>query len=57
MHGKASALAPFLYVSIIISALLDWAIFHHLPNWLSLVGAILVICGGLVQIYKRKKSV
>jgi drug/metabolite transporter (DMT)-like permease len=53
-HGKASALAPFLYVSIIASAILDWAIFHHLPNWLSLVGAILVIVGGMIQIYRWK---
>jgi drug/metabolite transporter (DMT)-like permease len=53
-HGKASALAPFLYVSIIFSAILDWAIFHHYPNWLSLVGAILVIIGGMIQVYKWK---
>ncbi len=53
-HGKASALAPFLYGSIILSAILDWAIFHHLPNWLSLIGAILVIAGGWIQVYKRR---
>lgn len=53
-HGRASALAPFLYGSIIFSAVLDWAIFHYLPNWLSLVGAILVIAGGLIQVYKRR---
>lgn len=53
-HGKASALASFLYVSIIFSALLDWTIFHHLPNWLSLIGTILVILGGLIQVYKKK---
>ncbi len=52
-HGKASALAPFLYGSIIFSAILDWAIFHHLPNWLSLVGALLVIVGGWIQIYRK----
>jgi drug/metabolite transporter (DMT)-like permease len=53
-YGKPSALAPFLYVSIILSAILDWIIFHHLPNWLSLVGAILVISAGLIQVYTRK---
>jgi drug/metabolite transporter (DMT)-like permease len=53
-HGRASALAPFLYGSIIFSAILDWTIFHHLPNWLSLIGAILVIAGGWIQVYKRK---
>jgi drug/metabolite transporter (DMT)-like permease len=53
-HGKASALAPFLYASIIFSAILDWVMFHDLPNWLSLIGALLVIGGGLIQVYKRK---
>jgi len=55
-HGKASALAPFLYFSMILSAVLDWAIFHYLPSWLSLIGAILVIAGGWIQIYKRNPS-
>jgi drug/metabolite transporter (DMT)-like permease len=53
-HGRASALAPFLYVSIILSAILDWTIFHHFPNWLSLIGAVLVIAGGWIQVYKRR---
>ena len=53
-HGKASALAPFLYLSIIFSAILDWGLFHHLPNWLSLIGAIFIIAGGLIQVQKRK---
>jgi drug/metabolite transporter (DMT)-like permease len=54
-HGRPSALAPFLYFSMIFSALLDWAIFHNLPNELSIIGAILVISGGLIQ--SRKKVV
>ena len=53
-HGKASAMAPFLYGSIIFSAIIDWAIFHHIPSWLSLVGAILVIAGGLIQLSQKK---
>ncbi|MBS0605108.1 MAG: DMT family transporter [Verrucomicrobia bacterium] len=53
-YGSPSALAPFLYVSLILSAILDWAIFHDLPNWLSLAGALLVIAGGMIQMYKKK---
>lgn len=52
-HGKPSALAPFLYVSLIFSALFDWTLFHNLPNWLSLLGATLVVAGGLIQVYFR----
>jgi len=54
-HGKASALAPFLYISLICSAILDWAVFHHVPNWLSLLGALLVIAGGSIQVLKIKR--
>jgi drug/metabolite transporter (DMT)-like permease len=53
-YGKASALAPFLYMSIIFSAIIDWAVFHHPPGWLSLAGAILVIGGGMIQVFNRK---
>lgn len=53
-HAKPSALAPFLYFSLIFSAILDWAIFHRLPNWLSAAGAVLVIAGGLLQMYKKR---
>jgi drug/metabolite transporter (DMT)-like permease len=48
-------LAPFLYLSIIISAIMDWVVFHRIPNGLSIVGAVLVISGGLIQIHTRKK--
>lgn len=53
-HCKPSSLTPFLYFSLIFSAALDWAIFHNLPNWISVIGAMLVISGGLVQVYKKK---
>lgn len=54
LHGKPSALSPFLYCSLIFSAILDWAIYGYLPNALSIVGAVLVIAGGVIQIYKKK---
>lgn len=52
-YGKASSFAPFLYVSLIFAAFLDWAIFHELPNGLSFIGAALVIVGGLIQLYRK----
>jgi drug/metabolite transporter (DMT)-like permease len=53
-YGKPSALVPFLYVSLIASAFLDWVIFGHLPQPLSILGAILVIAGGLLPLYEKK---
>ncbi len=52
--GKPSALIPFLYFSLIFSGIFDWLIFHHLPNLLSLLGAILVCVGGIMQLYKSR---
>jgi drug/metabolite transporter (DMT)-like permease len=51
---RPSSLAPFLYFSVIVSAFLDWMIFGDLPNFLSAVGALFVISGGLIQLWKRK---
>lgn len=53
-YARPSALAPFLYFSLIFSALLDWVIFHRLPKPLSIAGAVLVIAGGLIQMYKKR---
>ncbi len=53
-HCKPSTLTPFLYFSLIFSAFLDFIIFHRLPNWISVLGAFLVIIGGLTQVYKKK---
>ncbi len=52
--AKPSSLSPFLYFSLIVSGFLDWVIFHQFPNWLSAVGAFLVIAGGMIQLYERK---
>jgi drug/metabolite transporter (DMT)-like permease len=52
-YAKPSSLSPFLYLSLIFSALIDFAVFGRVPNWLSVVGGLLVICGGWIQIYKR----
>lgn len=54
-HGKASTLAPFLYFSLIFSALLDWLIFGRLPNAFSIIGAVLVMLGGIIQIYRVRR--
>ncbi len=55
-HGKASALSPFLYASIVFSAIIDWVVFHRIPSWLSIVGALLVLVGGMIMIHHHKKK-
>lgn len=52
-HGTPSRLATFLYFSIILGGVWDWLVFDRIPNTLSLIGAVLVILGGVLKIYIR----
>ena len=54
---KPSSLSPFLYFSLIVSGFLEWVIFGNWPNLLSVAGAVLVICGGLMQLWKGKRVI
>jgi drug/metabolite transporter (DMT)-like permease len=55
-YAKPSTLAPFLYFSLIFSAILDWAVFQRLPNGLSIAGAALVIAGGWIQVFRGNRK-
>ncbi len=50
-HGTPSKLAAFLYFSVVLAGIFDWAIFDIIPNALSIFGAALVMAGGLIKIY------
>jgi drug/metabolite transporter (DMT)-like permease len=52
-HGTPSRLATFLYFSILLGGLFDWLVFDKAPNGLSIIGALLVIAGGVSKIYLR----
>lgn len=54
-HGSPSRLAPFLYISILLSGIFDWTIFGRIPNTLSIIGAVLIVLGGVLKIYLRHK--
>jgi S-adenosylmethionine uptake transporter len=53
-HGRPAVLAPFLYFSVFFSALFDWLIFHNTLNTLEIVGILLILLGGFLQIFLRK---
>lgn len=50
-HGEPSRLAVFLYFSVILAGFWDWLVFNQLPNWLSVLGAVLIICAGILKLY------
>ena len=53
MHGRPSSFAPFLYFSVFFSALFDWFIFHESTDALSIIGTLLILLGGALQIFLR----
>ncbi len=56
-HGTPSALGVFLYFSILLGAIFDWAISGLVPNTLSAIGGFLVVLGGFLKIYLRHRAI
>ena len=42
-YAPAYVLAPFLYFSVVVSALLDWLVFDRVPSVITLVGCVVVV--------------
>ena len=53
-YARPGILAPMLYFSVVMSGVLDWAVFHHLPGPWTLIGAILVVLGGIIPFIQKK---
>lgn len=49
-RGMAAVLSPMLYLVIVWSVIIDWAVWDLPPLWTSIVGALLVIVGGVLSI-------
>ncbi len=52
-HGTPSRLSPYLYFAVLLAGVWDWAVFGLVPNWISIIGAALVVTGGLLKILLR----
>lgn len=53
--GTASMLAPFDYSSMIFATLIGWFAFREVPTSTILVGAALVIAGGVLIIWRERQ--
>ncbi|KEJ90752.1 DMT family transporter [Sulfitobacter donghicola] len=53
--GSASMLAPFDYSSMIFATLIGWFIFAEIPTSAILIGATLVIIGGVLIIWRERQ--
>ncbi|MFK7838635.1 MAG: DMT family transporter [Sulfitobacter sp.] len=53
--GGASMLAPFDYSSMIFATLIGWVVFDEIPTLTILIGAALVIAGGVLIIWRERQ--
>jgi drug/metabolite transporter (DMT)-like permease len=54
-YASSVKLGPFIYTTIVFTALIDWAVWDHPPT-LFVVGIALVIGGGLVAIRGKTEA-
>ncbi len=55
-HSEASKLSPFNYFVVIYIGLMDWWLFGHVPDLLTIIGIIVVSAGGIIAILKHEKG-
>ncbi|MCI5053168.1 MAG: DMT family transporter [Simkaniaceae bacterium] len=48
-YKKPASLSPFFYFSVIIAGVLDWIVFNKTPDFLAVIGAILVVLGSFIK--------
>jgi drug/metabolite transporter (DMT)-like permease len=49
-HASAAAISPFNYTVVIFSGLLGWILFGNVPDWVSILGTLLICAGGILSI-------
>jgi drug/metabolite transporter (DMT)-like permease len=52
-YASSVKLGPFIYTTIVFTALIDWAVWDRPPTLFVVLGMLLVIGGGLVAIRGR----
>lgn len=55
-HGSPKALAPLCYTSVVFALFFDWLIWNHTPHWLSAIGILLVLGGGIFALILENQS-
>jgi len=55
-YASSVKLGPFIYTTIVFTALIDWVVWHHPPTLFVVVGMVLVIGGGLVAIRGKSEA-
>ncbi len=56
-RAPASTLAPFTYSQMVWAMLLGWIVFDQLPDALSLVGMLIIVCSGVAVVWLERRPV
>lgn len=51
--NKSSSLAPFLYMVIFFSGVIDWVFYNIKPDWNVLMGVCIIIFGGVIMSIRK----
>lgn len=54
--ADASFVAPFGYASLLFSLLIGWLVFSEAPSAQRLLGALLIVCGGLIIFASKQRN-
>ena len=52
-RADASYVTPFSYLTLIFAGLYDWAIFSAIPDWISLLGAAIIVSGAALLAWRE----
>jgi drug/metabolite transporter (DMT)-like permease len=55
-YASSVKLGPFIYTTIVFTALIDWVVWNHPPTLYVVAGMVLVIGGGLVAIRGKSEA-
>ncbi|MCP3942033.1 MAG: DMT family transporter [Desulfobacteraceae bacterium] len=52
--NNPASLTPFFYMAIVFAGILDWVVYHDVPQWNAYFGMILIFIGGFIM-YRSAK--
>lgn len=52
-RADASYVTPFSYLTLIFAAGYDWAIFKSVPDWVSVLGAVIIVSGAALLAWRE----
>lgn len=55
-YTTAVVIAPFIYLSVVFSGLVDWVVWKQTPDFMTVVGAAVVIMGAVLSTVHHSKS-